>query len=111
MAGYERNEASNSNFLSRLQSMIHEIRQLQPPEGMGVASVDGGSFYDFRVSDLTLRFGSFSIVQKFHWRLRRRMDLEPTVDPPVQNLVQQHSNSWPLSFTHGSLISLNIMVH
>lgn len=105
-----RSEESKTKLLSQLQTMIREMRELQPPEGMGVASVDRGSLYDCRLPGPTLRFGPFESIQEFHWHLRRRMEIEPTVDSPVQDLIQQHSKSWPLVFTHGDLSSLNIMV-
>lgn len=75
-----------------------------------VASVDGGSLFDCRVSGNSLRFGPFSTVQDFHKHLRGGMEFDTRLDPQIQNLIQQQSNSWPLVFTHGDLSSLNILV-
>ncbi|KAH3603029.1 hypothetical protein KXV56_005737, partial [Aspergillus fumigatus] len=45
----KRSENSKAKLLSQLAEKIREMRDLQPPEGMGVASVDSGSLFDCRV--------------------------------------------------------------
>jgi aminoglycoside phosphotransferase len=106
-----RSEDSKAKLLSQLARHIHEMRDLQPPEGMGLASVDGGSLFDCRVPGPSLRFGPFATTQDFHRHLRRGMEFDPRLDPEVQELIkQQQSKTWPLVFTHGDLSSLNILV-
>ncbi len=106
-----RSEQSKTTLLAQLAKMITEMRELQPPEDMGVASVDGGSLYDCRVPGQSLRFGPFSTTQEFHRHLRRGMEFDSRLDPEVQHLIKQQDGSWPLVFTHGDLSSLNVLVH
>lgn len=105
----KRNKESKAKLLSQLGSLVREMHELQPPQGMGVASVDGGSLFDCRVPGGSLRFGPFSTVQDFHRHLRRGMEFDSRLDPQIQNLIKQQNNSWPLVFTHGDLSSLNIL--
>jgi thiamine kinase-like enzyme len=105
----KRTEESKAKLLSQLKSLVAQMREIQPPEGMGVASVDGGSLYDCRVPGSSLRFGPFKTVQGFHRHLRRGMEFDPTLDAEVRDLITQQNRSWPLVFTHGDLSSLNIM--
>lgn len=37
------------------------------------------------------------------------MEFDPRLDPPLQTLIEQQSEGWPLKFTHGDLRSLNIL--
>jgi len=106
----KRSEESRAKLLSQLGNMVREMRELQPPEGMGIASVDRGSLFDCRVPGRSLRFAPFNTVQDFHQHLRRGMEFDSRLDPQIQNLIQQQSKSWPLVFTHGDLSSLNILV-
>ncbi|KAH3488412.1 hypothetical protein KXW06_006040, partial [Aspergillus fumigatus] len=99
-----------AKLLSQLAEKIREMRDLQPPEGMGVASVDGGSLFDCRVPGRSLRFGPFATTQDFHRHLRRGMEFDLRLDPEIQELIKQQSKTWPLVFTHGDLSSLNILV-
>lgn len=105
-----RNEKSKAKLLSQLVRKIHEMRELQPPEGMGVASADGGSLYDCRIPGPSLRFGPFNTIEDFHRHLRMGMEFDSRLNPDIQELIKQHSKSWPLVFTHGDLSSLNILV-
>lgn len=105
----KRSEVSKAKLLSQLENMVREMRNLQPPEGMGVASVDGGSLFDCRVPGVSLRFGPFNTVQDFHRHLRMGMEFDSTLDPQIQELIKQQSKSWPSVFTHGDLSSLNIL--
>ncbi|GES66235.1 kinase-like protein [Aspergillus terreus] len=106
----ERSEQSKGRLLSQLAQKVREMRDLPPPEGMGVASVDGGSLYDCRIPGPSLRFGPFDTVQDFHRHLRMGMEFDVRLDREVQELIKQQSQSWPLVFTHGDLSSLNILV-
>ncbi|KAL4948776.1 kinase-like protein [Aspergillus filifer] len=75
----------------------------------GTASVDRASLYDCRVPGNSLRFGPFGTVQDFYQHLQRDMEFDPRLDTEVQDLFKQQDNTWPLSFTHGDLSSLNIL--
>ncbi|KAK2762633.1 hypothetical protein FQN54_000806 [Arachnomyces sp. PD_36] len=104
-----RSEESKAKLLSQLKQMIQEMRDIQPPEGMGIASVDGGSLFDCRIPGSSSRFGPFAIIQDFHRHLRRGMEFDSRLDLEIQNLIKQQSKHWPLAFTHGDLSSLNIL--
>jgi thiamine kinase-like enzyme len=106
----KRSEESKAKLLSQLKSTIAKMREIQPPEGMVVASLDGGSLYDSRIPGPSLCFGPFSTTQEFHRHLRSGMELDPRVDTELQDLIVQQNRSWPLVFTHGDLSSLNILV-
>lgn len=105
----KRSEESKTKLLSQLEKMVREIRKLQPPEGMGVASVDGGPLFDCRVPGLSLRFGPFNTIQDFHRHLRMGMEFDSRLHPQIQDLIKQQSKPWPSVFTHGDLSSLNIL--
>ncbi|PTU20112.1 hypothetical protein P175DRAFT_0510055 [Aspergillus ochraceoroseus IBT 24754] len=77
-----RNEESKAKLLSQLAKMVAEMRELQPPDGIVVASVD------------THR------LSYFHRHLRMGMEFNPGLDPHIQNLI-----------THGDLSGLNILIH
>lgn len=105
----KRGEESKAKLLLQLKAMILEMRELRPPDNMGVASVDGGALYDCRISGPSY-FGPFDTLQDFHRRLRMGVDFDPRLDSDVQNLIKQQDSTWPLKFTHGDLSSLNILV-
>lgn len=104
-----RSEESKTKLLLQLRQIIQEMRSLVPPEGCGIASIDGGPLYDCRLLGPSLQFGPFSNVQDFHNHLRQGIYLDPNLDPELQELIIQHQNNWPLKFTHGDLSSLNIL--
>ncbi|KAE8378350.1 kinase-like domain-containing protein, partial [Aspergillus bertholletiae] len=106
-----RNEESKAKLLSQLAKMIAEMRELQPPDGIVVASVDGGPLFDSRVPGHSLYFGPFNTVQDFHRHLRMGMQFDSGLEPHIQNLINQQSKTWPSVFTHGDLSSLNILIH
>jgi hypothetical protein len=105
-----RSEESQARLLSQLKKMILEMRELQPPENMGVASVDGGPIHDGRLGGRTIHYGPFKTIQEFHRHLRGGLEFNPKLDQDVQDLIRQHDNTWPLKFTHGDLSSLNIII-
>lgn len=105
-----RSEESKAKLLTQLKNMILEMRKLQAPEGIGVASVTGGSLYDCRLPGPSLRFGPFASIQGFHRHLRQGLDPGPGFEPEVQDLMRQHERTWPIVFTHGDLSSLNVLV-
>ncbi|OOF99033.1 hypothetical protein ASPCADRAFT_127608 [Aspergillus carbonarius ITEM 5010] len=106
-----RSEQTKAKLLSQLSRMIIEMRELQPPEGMGVTSVDNGSLFDCRLPgpSHTLRLGPFATVQDFHRYLRIGVEADAGHDPEIQTLIEQHGRGWPVVFTHGDLSSLNIL--
>ena len=105
-----RSEESKAQLLSQLKEMIQEMRELQPGESTGVASVDGGSLFDCRLPGPSLRFGPFRGIRDFHRHLRSGMELDTGLGSEIQNLIKQQNKDWPLMFTHGDLSSLNILV-
>ncbi|KAL4968843.1 aminoglycoside phosphotransferase family protein [Aspergillus stella-maris] len=105
----KRSEKSKAKLLSQLTEMVNEMRQLQSPERTGIASIDGGSHYDCRVPGTSLRFGPFGTGQNFHKHLRTGMEFDPRLDTEAQDSFKQQDNTWPLSFTHGDLSSLDIL--
>ncbi|KAE8152907.1 kinase-like protein [Aspergillus avenaceus] len=106
----KQSENSKAKLLSQLAKKICEMRDLQPPEGMEVASLDGESLFDCRIPGHSLRFGPFNNTQDFHRHLRRVMGFDSRLDPEIQDLIKQQSKPWPLVFTRGDLSSLNILV-
>ncbi|CEJ58686.1 hypothetical protein PMG11_07335 [Penicillium brasilianum] len=106
----KRSEDSKAKLLTQLAGKVREMRDLQPPPGIGVASVVRGSLFDCRVPGPSLRFGPFDTVQDFHRCLRMGMEFDSRLDPEIHDLIKQQSKSWPLVFTHGDLSSLNILV-
>jgi fructosamine-3-kinase len=105
-----RSEESKTKLLAQLKKMVEEIRGLRPPEGMGVASVTGGTLFDCCLPGASLRLGPFSSVQDFHRHLREGIDFDPGLDLEIQELIKEHDRDWPIVFTHGDLSSLNILV-
>ncbi|KAE8390400.1 kinase-like domain-containing protein [Aspergillus alliaceus] len=105
-----RSEDSKARLLAQLKKLVQEMRELQAPKGVGVASIDGGSLYDARVPGPTLRFGPFRTIDEFHRHLRRGLEFGPELSLEVQELIKSQDKSWPLVFTHGDLSSFNILV-
>ena len=104
-----RSEESKAKLLSQLAGLVQQMRDIRPPEGTRIASVDDGSIYDCRLPGPSLRFGPYDTVQDFHRYLRRGMEFDSRVDLDVQELIKWHEKSWPLVLTHGDLSSLNIL--
>lgn len=105
----QRSEESKAKILSKLNSLLQQLRKLSPP-GPGVSNVDGGSLYDCRLPGPSSRFGSFESVQDFHKYLRGGMHTDPNVDLEVNQLIKLQDGPWPPpSFTHGDLSSFNIL--
>ncbi|CAG8251617.1 unnamed protein product, partial [Penicillium salamii] len=112
MIGYlwgHRSEESKAKLLSQLAEKVRQLRDIQPPEGCKIASVDGGSLFDCRLPGSVTRFGPFDTIQDFHRHLREGMDFDSRLPPEVQDLIKLQNKSWPLVFTHGDLSSLNIL--
>ncbi|KAK2811587.1 hypothetical protein FQN50_001929 [Emmonsiellopsis sp. PD_5] len=105
----KRSEQSRAKLLLQLREMVREMRELRPPDDMGVASIDGGSLFDCRIPGSSMLFGPFDTTHDFHRHLRMGMDFDPRLDPQIQDLIKQQSKPWPLLFTHGDLSSLNIL--
>lgn len=66
----QRNEESKAKLLSKLRSMIQEMREIPAPEGTKIASVDGWSMFDCRLPGHSLRLGPFHTIQDFHRHLQ-----------------------------------------
>lgn len=103
------NDKSKTKLLTKLKKMIGEIRELEPVEGICVASVNGGTLFDWRLPGASLRFGPFSSVQDFHRHLRDDMDLIQGSTWQFSSLLGNTIETSPIVFTHGDLSSLNIL--
>ncbi|ORY63147.1 uncharacterized protein BCR38DRAFT_466573 [Pseudomassariella vexata] len=55
--------------------MVAELRSIYPPEGMGIANVNGGSFYDCRLPSKLL-WGPFASARDFHEALANGTDTD-----------------------------------
>jgi hypothetical protein len=105
----DRSPVSQTTVLSQLKEMVREMRSIPPPQGQGIASVDGGQLFDCRLPG-SLRFGPFGCVADFHTYLRYGIHFSPRNEPEINKLIDLHSGQWPLVFTHGDLSSLNVLV-
>ena len=86
------------------------MRSLLPPHNQAIANIDGGTLFDCRLPSSSCRFGPFRDVSGFHRYLRGGIKFDPCLDPEIRHLISLYSGQWPLSFTHGDLSSLNIIV-
>ncbi|KAJ4364957.1 hypothetical protein N0V83_008573 [Neocucurbitaria cava] len=107
---FKRSEGSRTKILNQLKNMIEEMRRITPPEGIGVAHVDGGPLYDFRLPGTSNHFGPFRTIQDFHRHLRGGLEAHPDHKPEISELIFKQDNvrSRPV-FTHGDLSSLNVL--
>jgi len=108
-----RSKESKQIIFDQLIHMIKQMRDLAPPEHVGVANVNGDSLFDGRLPAALdrLRFGPFKSVVAFHDYLRRGIMEGPSPYPEVGELIAMHQREWPLRFTHGDLSSLNILAN
>lgn len=107
---FKRSEESRAKILAQLKDMVDEMRRIKPPDGTGVAHIDGGSLYDERIFGPTLSFGPFDTVQDFHRHLRGGLEASPRNMPEIKTLISQQEAIPPVTvFTHGDLSSLNIL--
>ena len=101
---YSRSENSKARILNQLQSLVAELRPISPPKGMGVANVNGGSFYDCRLPS-RLFWGPFASVRRFHEALADGFDLEAdyvNLPADLHELFAFYRRSrGDLVFTHG----------
>ncbi|CAJ2508393.1 Uu.00g134190.m01.CDS01 [Anthostomella pinea] len=111
-----RSDESKREIHLQLQLMIEELRNISPPEGMGVANVNGGPFCDPRLPS-KMFWGPFASVREFHQALIEpvKIDKHPTDLPDLPDDIpelldfyRQHHEK--VVFTHGDLSSLNIVV-
>lgn len=106
----KRSEESRKKLLDQLKKMVEEMRRITPPEGVGVAYIDGGSLYDPRLPSKSSRFEPFGTIQDFYKYLRAGLEAHPQHKPETSELIyrQDRPQSAPV-FTHGDLRSLNIL--
>ncbi|ODA76416.1 hypothetical protein RJ55_08262 [Drechmeria coniospora] len=108
-----RTEESKTKVLEQLRGII-EPRSVPPPDGAAVASLDGGPFYDYRLSKL--HWGTFATVRKFHEALIDDISLDteytslPTYLTHSDLLAFYRQAGNELVLTHGELSSLNILL-
>ncbi|KAF1835332.1 kinase-like protein [Decorospora gaudefroyi] len=106
----KRLEPVRARMLEQLKRMIEDMRRILPPEGVGVANVDGGPLFDCRVPGPSNSFGPFNTIHDFHQYLRGGLDGGPQHEPEFNKFVSQQDEAWPAPvFTHGDLSSLNIL--
>lgn len=107
---FKRSEESRTEILNQLKNMVEEMRRITPPEGIGVAHVDGGPLYDLRLPGTSNHFGPFRTMQDFHRHLRGGLKAHPDHKPEISELISQQDNvRSPPVFTHGDLSSLNVL--
>ena len=106
----KRSTESRAKILAQLRQLVREMRSLLPPHNQAIANIDGGTLFDCRLPSSSCRFGPFRDVSGFHRYLRGGIKFDPCLDPEIRHLISLHSGQWPLSFTHGDLSSLNIIV-
>jgi len=108
---YGRSKESREKILAQLKNMIEEMRRIMPPDGIGVANVDGGPLYDLRLPGPSGHFGPFRTIQDFHRHLRGGQEAHPKHLPEISELIskQNEFGSPPPVFTHGDLNSANIL--
>jgi thiamine kinase-like enzyme len=106
-----RSEQSKAKILDQLKSMIVQMRSILPPEGTGVAEVDRGPLFDYRLPGTTGHIGPFETVEDFHRYLRGGQEDHPQHLPEVRELISRHAEyQSTIAFTHGDLSSLKILV-
>lgn len=106
-----RSEESKARILAQLKTMTTELRSLTPPDGIGIANVDGGPIFDQHLPDKSF-WGPFATIQEFHQELRHGLELGDNEEalPGLREIIEFHNGLWPRPvFTHGDLSSLNIM--
>ncbi|KAH7175027.1 kinase-like domain-containing protein, partial [Fusarium flagelliforme] len=106
-----RSEESEARILTQLQQITTELRSIPPPDGIGVANVDGSPVFDQRLPDKSL-WGPFEAIQDFHRDLRHGLELGENVEafPGLRELINFHNGPWQkIVFTHSDLSSFNIM--
>ena len=108
---YGRSKESREKILAQLKNMIEEMRRIMPPDGIGVANVDGGPLYDLRLPGPSRHSGPFRTIQDFHKHLRGGQEAHPKHWPEISELISQQDEfgSPPPVFTHGDLNSANIL--
>ncbi|KAF4442003.1 kinase-like protein [Fusarium austroafricanum] len=107
----QRSEESRAQILQQLHNMVTELRNIPPPDGVGVANVDGGPIFDQRLPDKAY-WGPFATIQGFHRELHNGVELQDNEEalPGLRELIQFHNGPWQRPvFTHGDLSSLNIL--
>ncbi|RWA06982.1 hypothetical protein EKO27_g8121 [Xylaria grammica] len=108
-----RPKESQEKILIQLKDVAQQLRNVSPPDGIGVANIKGGPIYDGRLPGQSF-WGPFSTTDDFHKKLRNDMefDFDPSNAPDgVVEFVNFHKQSFPKSvLTHGDLSSFNILV-
>lgn len=67
------------------------MRDLQPPEGTRIASVDGGSLFDCHIPSPSFRFAPFDTPQDRHRHLRMGMYFDPRLDDDIKQTIDYRS--------------------
>ncbi|KAF1840069.1 kinase-like protein [Cucurbitaria berberidis CBS 394.84] len=107
----KRSVESKAKLLGQLKQIVDEMRRIPPPEGTGVAHVNGGPLYDPRLPGTSKQFGPFDTIQDFHRHLRGGLEAHSQHKPEISELISlQDEPRSALVFTHGDLSSLNTLV-
>lgn len=108
----KRPEESKRKILKQLGRFIQQLRAVDPPDGVAVANVLGGSIYDPRLPVPSLR-GPFGKFDDFHSSLLNGFDFKDDAILPedLRELVEFYKTA-PTKpvLTHGDLSSLNFLV-
>ena len=111
--------SDHESILNQLRAMLHELRSLTPPSGIGVQSCEGGSLRDPRNVRSRPRFGPFKSIAEFHLWLRGHLQptqvkddrLEESEWQEIVDMAAKQDKPWPPPvFTHGDLNPSNILV-
>lgn len=93
--------------------MVNQLRNIPPPDNIGVANIDGGPIFDERLPRKSV-WGPFQTINDFHRELRDGIEadkLDDNCQTGLRELCAFHDELWPRPvFTHGDLSSFNIMV-
>ena len=106
----KRSMEPRAKILAQLRQLVREMQSLPPPQDQAIANLDGGSLFDSRLPGPSCRFGPFRDISDFHRHLRAGVEFDSCLNPQIRHLISLHTGQWPLSFTHGDLSSLNIIV-
>ncbi|KAI0010040.1 kinase-like protein [Xylariaceae sp. FL0662B] len=108
-----RAEESKRKILAQLRSLVQQLRDVRPPQGIGVANIAGGPIYDGRLPNKSF-WGPFHTQDDFHKELRNGISQDDDLRGLPSDLIELfafHNQQFPPPvLTHGDLSSLNILV-
>lgn len=105
-------DPTRDRIVAQLHNYVSQLRSLEPPPGALIGSVTGQPVSDDRLAqgwptdEQAEVSGPYADEAEMNLALRRQHDLSEF--PP--NVVESHSRSHPLVFTHGDIDLRNVMV-